>query len=526
MIQELALHPQISLLDRVKRGLLMFCASAMLLASAGCGAKGFFDPSKTGYFHRTPITMPILDRIDAIEPGTRPWGDTSSVTPEDLLPNDLTYRLHPGDMIEIQVFELYETERFHPLQRRIDQGGYVSIPEAGAVPIAGLTIEQAQAEIVHVLREHIMASPTVTLSLMEGAAFNYIIYGHVPNPGRFNLSDPQLRLLEALTMAGGVPVNTRRVYVTRQVTTVDAHTFRTSDRPTATRPESSLPASDAPDLEALIRELDNGSTSAPARPSPGAFPAQAAPPVDIEDLRPIEAAAPSVNPIGNATTSYIFIPEKDAWVEVTPQRIGRQLEAVAEKPAPVVNHPAPKAEAGHQTETLIAHAAADRDLILERIIAVDYQRLARGENDLNLVVRPGDQINVDGPAQGLYYMEGEINRPGVFEMPSYSERITLSRAVAGAGGLGALAVPNRVDLVRMVGDGREATIRLDLSAIRSRTEPDVYLKPGDHIIVGTDFWAYPLAVFRNGLRINYGFGFLLDRNFGNDVFGAPPVNYR
>ena len=227
-----------------------------------------------------------------------------------------------------------------------------------------------------------------------------------------------------------------------------------------------------------------------------------------------------------STTSYIFIPEKDAWVEVTPQRIGRQLEAVAEKPAPVVNHPAPKAEAGHQTETLIAHAAADRDLILERIIAVDYQRLARGENDLNLVVRPGDQINVDGPAQGLYYMEGEINRPGVFEMPSYSERITLSRAVAGAGGLGALAVPNRVDLVRMVGDGREATIRLDLSAIRSRTEPDVYLKPGDHIIVGTDFWAYPLAVFRNGLRINYGFGFLLDRNFGNDVFGAPPVNYR
>jgi hypothetical protein len=52
----------------------------------------------------------------------------------------------------------------------------------------------------------------------------------------------------------------------------------------------------------------------------------------------------------------------------------------------------------------------------------------------------------------------------------------------------------------------------------------VYLKPGDHIIVGTDFWAYPLAVFRNGLRMNYGFGFLLDRNFGNDVFGPPPVN--
>ena len=59
-------------------------------------------------------------------------------------------------------------------------------------------------------------------------------------------------------------------------------------------------------------------------------------------------------------------------------------------------------------------------------------------------------------------------------------------------------------------------------------EISVFLSPpecdGDHIIIGTTFWAYPLAVFRNGLRMNYGFGFLLDRNFGNDVFGPPPVN--
>jgi hypothetical protein len=40
--------------------------------------------------------------------------------------------------------------------------------------------------------------------------------------------------------------------------------------------------------------------------------------------------------------------------------------------------------------------------------------------------------------------------------------------------------------------------------------------------VGTSFWATPLAVIRGGFRASYGFGFLLDRNFGNDVFGAPP----
>ena len=78
---------------------------------------------------------------------------------------------------------------------------------------------------------------------------------------------------------------------------------------------------------------------------------------------------------------------------------------------------------------------------------------------------------------------------------------------------------------RVVADGREATVRLDLKAIRNRTEPDLYLKPDDHIIIGTNFWAFPLAVLRNGLRATYGYGFILDRNFGNDVFGAPPGSF-
>ncbi|MHC4979856.1 MAG: polysaccharide biosynthesis/export family protein [Planctomycetota bacterium] len=109
-------------------------------------------------------------------------------------------------------------------------------------------------------------------------------------------------------------------------------------------------------------------------------------------------------------------------------------------------------------------------------------------------------------------------------MPA-SGKLTLSRLVAAAGGLGPLAIPERVDLTRIVGENREAAITLNLGAIRKKTMPDLYLKGDDHILIGTDFWAVPLAVFRSGLRMTYGFGFLLDRNFGNDVFGAPPTNF-
>ena len=159
-----------------------------------------------------------------------------------------------------------------------------------------------------------------------------------------------------------------------------------------------------------------------------------------------------------------------------------------------------------------------------RIIEIDYQRLITGDPNLNVVIRPGDQVYVEPPETGFLYIDGEVNRVGVYNLENTNGRLTLSRFVSAAGGLAPTAIPNRVDLVRMLGNDREATIRIDLAAIRNRAEPDVYMQANDHVIIGTSFIATPLAVIRNGFRMTYGFGFLLDRNFGNDVFGPPPAS--
>ncbi len=106
----------------------------------------------------------------------------------------------------------------------------------------------------------------------------------------------------------------------------------------------------------------------------------------------------------------------------------------------------------------------------------------------------------------LGYAAGHINRTG---------RVA-------AGGFSQIAIPERVDLTRVVGDRGQATIRLNARAIFEGTHPDVRLKADDMVNFGTNFFATPLAVIRNGFRMSYGFGFLLDRNFGNDVFGPPP----
>ena len=44
-------------------------------------------------------------------------------------------------------------------------------------------------------------------------------------------------------------------------------------------------------------------------------------------------------------------------------------------------------------------------------------------------------------------------------------------------------------------------------------QPDIFLKPNDEIIVGTNILAPFIAAVRGGFRITYGFGFLYDRNF-------------
>lgn len=163
------------------------------------------------------------------------------------------------------------------------------------------------------------------------------------------------------------------------------------------------------------------------------------------------------------------------------------------------------------------------ELFTQRKIRVPIEPLISGDARYNIVIRPGDIINIPPSPQGFYYIRGEINRPGVFNLPAVG-KLTLQRAIASAGDLAPTAIPERVDLTRIVGPGEQATIMLNLRAIAEGTQPDIYIKPDDMINIGTQFWATPLAIIRGGFRTNYGFGFLLDRNFGNDVFGAPPSN--
>ena len=241
---------------------------------------------------------------------------------------------------------------------------------------------------------------------------------------------------------------------------------------------------------------------------------------------------PAVNNL-DATTGdqYIFDNASQSWV---------RKSAVTAIP----NHSEPVNATGSATSTNTSNITspddegaklksneAAQELRTKRVIAkqeksvvidISYNDLVRGQANLNIVIRPGDLIYCDSGQVGVVYIDGEISRPGVYNLPT-SGRLTLSRLVAAAGGVSELAIPERCDLIRRLGSDKEACVRISLAAIRNRAEPDLFLKPDDHVIVGTNFWALPLARFRRDLSFPNSVGFQLDRNFGNDVFGAPPT---
>lgn len=272
---------------------------------------------------------------------------------------------------------------------------------------------------------------------------------------------------------------------------------------------------------------------APSNPAPEPKPQDPAkPPIDLPSPgalgdyspRPVLAraerrAAYSDGPSsGSGSTPTIELPEnpRPAQPAATPSEPQSSWVFIDGKWVQLANAPAALANKDDKK------VAEKPRVMAQRVIRIPYKQLLNGDSSLNIVVRPGDVVRIPSLPRGEVYLAGQVNRPGVYNL-SDTGRLTLLRAVSSAsGGLSNLAIPERVDLIRVVGDGQQAMIRLDMRAIAEGTQPDVYLKADDMVNVGTNFWAFPLAVLRNGFRANYGWGLVIDRNFGSDVFGVPP----
>ena len=493
------------------------------LALGGCDVDSFLDPSEVGRYENTPVVLPILQRLDVIEEPEEMIAGLSEIRSEDLIPEIREYVMGPGDMITVTIYELISLGAETNQTRRIDELGFIRLPVIGQIKAAGQTTKQLEQRIVTILDTEmgVLRDPIVTVIVQEGRQRTYSILG-TAGSGTYTIVQNNFRLLDAIALAGGLPVLTEKLYVIRQVPLApeveQGFLPATPEGEAMPAPEGGAaqpgaqpgaPGGQVLDPGALIERLSAG-----LEPDPNAA-AQGQPP-----RAPQPPAAPLTQALDRSTTAadgrFINVNGKWVWVEAqaTPGTLAQASTNAAD--SQVLSQAELSAQIAEGT------LPPPSQLVTQRVIEVDGEALMRGEATQNIVVRPGDVIRVPTPLTGNVYVGGSgISRPGTYGLPG-DQKLTLKQLIISAGGLSPVGIPERVDIIRRLGKYQEAYLRLNYRAIAEGVQPDIFLKPDDTITVGTNVFASHLAVIRNSFRSSYGFGFLLDRNFGSDIFGASP----
>ena len=126
------------------------------------------------------------------------------------------YRLQPGDVLNIRVqsgqtafndmFSMMPGQNFLSGEPSIlyisgyvvDDTGSISLPTAGRLKVAGLTVEQSQ-QLIQKEVGKFMRDANVAVRL---TSFRLTVLGEVRAPGRYFVYGPQATVLEALGLAG------------------------------------------------------------------------------------------------------------------------------------------------------------------------------------------------------------------------------------------------------------------------------------------------------------------------------------
>lgn len=109
--------------------------------------------------------------------------------------------IQSGDEVSVQVYK-------HPdltVTTTVGANGFISYPLIGQVKIAGMTQEQAAAQIAEGLRiAGYITEPQVTVYIRQSVAEEVSVLGEVGKPGRYPITKTSNRLFDVLAMAGGL----------------------------------------------------------------------------------------------------------------------------------------------------------------------------------------------------------------------------------------------------------------------------------------------------------------------------------
>jgi polysaccharide export outer membrane protein len=110
------------------------------------------------------------------------------------------YRVGPGDVLEVEVFDNPDLSRTPTVQTN----GMVALPLLGEVPVAGLTLAEVKARLTGLLDRDYLVNPQVDVRVKDYQSQFVTILGEVTSPGRRPLRGGRTRLIDVLVEAGGL----------------------------------------------------------------------------------------------------------------------------------------------------------------------------------------------------------------------------------------------------------------------------------------------------------------------------------
>ena len=514
------------------------------ICAAGCNVK-FWDPTQVGRFKPVPAVNVILDSLGVAEETPAAWESGEEPKPVDVVAYDTDYVFGPGDIVIISVFELFQEGQIYANRFVVTETGKISIPDVGIVNAAGLTESQLEEEIKQTLSPNILKEPSVSVALETSQSRAFSILGNgISRPGRYNIPRYDYRLADALAIAGGISqFNISYIYISRPITGEEtpaekaAPSAETPKTTTENAAPTSKPQDEMLDVIAPMAKRGRGAGSdiviASTELATADELAEAALP---EKLQSVDSSSTSPTPNTRLSTSNPGAQgnnqapsnvAKEGRIEWIFQD-GRWIPVQIGEPKPT-REPAketaeqPKESPGGKEQTALSWDQTGPGGSQRRVIKIPADKLLGGDPRYNIVIRSGDNIHVPVDIIGEFCIIGNVNGQGFINITG--RPITLKMAIAAAGGLGQLAWPKNCEVVRRIGKKREEIVKVDLDKIAMGEQPDFFIKPNDLINVGTHSSARWKAVLRNAFRASYGFGFVYDRNFSDQLTGLGISNF-
>lgn len=123
-----------------------------------------------------------------------------SPVPAEIRPANGSHVLQAGDGIDIQVYREPELSGTF----KLGAAGEIRHSLLGVVPLAGQTVEAAEAEIAQRLAKDYLVNPRVIVKLASAQGSQVVVLGEVKKPGVYPLPfGEKMTLLQALAGAGG-----------------------------------------------------------------------------------------------------------------------------------------------------------------------------------------------------------------------------------------------------------------------------------------------------------------------------------